>query len=195
MSKEKLPLLFVSCCVAAAACASPDEEEVALLPDDKVSIVMSELTGDCQVTAACPGGTQLSCSGTNYQCSAFGNGDPFAHYLEMLSNSSEFGHAEGTYFRVANNSGSAGITCNGASQTCPYYSGTAVVDSSDRSATAGTWPRTVTMGQSFWVEFTNRTYSTKFPAIRINSASFGSIVSPISIGVSVVGRDGNGHQQ
>jgi hypothetical protein len=136
----------------------------------------------------------VDCKGTEGRCKINdGNGNPFANHLENLSYTTVFGHADAGFFRVTHDPGPGGVTCNGVVKACPAYSGTATINISDYTAAAGSWPRTVTIGQTFIVYFTNETEFTKVPALQLTGVSYGMIVPPDYISLTIVGREPGPH--
>ena len=168
--------------------------------DEGTSSVSQELTGDCTIQLECQSGVIVSCSGTQGQCaiSDDGNRSTNNHYLANLSNTTVFGQADEGFFAVYDVPAPPGpntVVCNGVPTSCPHppSSGTATINISDYTAASGSWPRTVTMGETFMVSFTNDTIDTKDPALQLTSVSSGSIVSPDYVSLEVVGKEPGGH--
>lgn len=179
--------------VGLAACSSLGEDELASGEGDsdtyETSTAVQEVEGDCWIQVECAGGTVARCSGTNNQCAILGGtGNPFDHYLANPSYATVFGHADAGFFKVTHDPGPTGVVCNGVTSSCPQYSGTALIDISDYTAASGSWPRTITIGETFLVYFTNQTEFSKYPALQLRSVSYGRIVSPDYISLTVVGQ-------
>jgi hypothetical protein len=180
------PVFLLLSCVDSSEVEAPDGV--------KTSTSSQEVDGECWAVTTCQY-EQVQCHGYR-KCEVFddGSGDPRSHYLQNLSNTNTFGHADQGYFAVRNVPGNNTVRCDGIPTSCPKYPMSATITMSNYSAADGPWPRTVPVGQTFMVQFANQTAYTLVPALQLWSVSYGSVVDPNYVGLVIVGRDAGGEQ-